>query len=1057
MEIYKPLLFVGLGGTGGKVGAELERRLRRALCGADGANIIGSDTRSYLPYQLPSCFQFVYADLDERESHELRLQSVPAGDHSRAVERTAHDATGLVPVQRGYPEVAQNLRIRAEREVRDWLPPADGEPTIAPLAAGAGQLPTVARVALFETLATSGIDVAQRPITEAVHALSHCAEELAALGGASADYCDVFVAFSLAGGTGTGIFYDYLHLIADAFKDSGIDIQIHPLVVMPSAFAEGQGGGRPARLNVGRALLDLFRLVDDQNMRAADSVYRSAQDQHRGMSVTFPGTGRTIRIEPSTVQTAYLFSQTGALQQADLHRSIVSFLLSMAGIRNAKAGEANGAGGTQSAFLNRATERQSLAPSGIGGRGASTAAVASLSVPRGEILDILAAHLLSRVVDSATRGRAIENNDPLIKAFLTATGLLPLWERPHDRHSRQTEQMPPGPDRAERMQREARHLEDTLRLETVPQMASDFNPVAGLQAVLDMPTEAGKGPVDLFRAERALFGSDRLARPAEQAPLTIQSLLINRTRQLQVDDAPPADGPGQDQWRERKQRALWHQAWAEQRPVWEPKLGELRAELRDLTGALREHQVQEAGSFGPRVTDLFAERVAAPYFLPYLPTNFDAFYHSVIDQLVKSLEITNSNDTSVLTELLGTDLWRRLADESRDLGAGRALAYCRRLIDKRMRDQTNGGTVFLPRLAALLASASGVPNEVAEHDRERFREKLKGMIPAGLLLQAAGRAKILVTYPVSTALPVSDVAAPLTRDPAAAAAGGNAPLAQNSEVEEYLEHTIRVGHQQGAVDFEFRPTAEESLTVVLIRTSLGVTDVPEVREVMSFWSDTLRSERRGDFLKWRQRLGYHYDWLLTTEEHRRDILHRLLIAMWNGQVDVLAGTPEKPREIAIRISPDHDDSVTRLQLRLKPFGPTSPWGSLLHAYEESTLGGDEQNRQEMYRRLMDVTPVIPGASDYAPGGNGGRLPADQEVYMAFREVADREVDALKSLRADLQSKPRAGSTRLRHIDSLLEFWQKTVPHARSKEFDGSSQDRYYSNLDELEEAWEGHS
>ena len=42
-----------------------------------------------------------------------------------------------------------------------------------------------------------------------------------------------------------------------------------------------------------------------------------------------------------------------------------------------------------------------------------------------------------------------------------------------------------------------------------------------------------------------------------------------------------------------------------------------------------------------------------------------------------------------------------------------------------------------------------------------------------------------------------------------------------------------------------------------------------------------------DNLRWRQRLGYDFTWLLTTEEQRVSILQRLLIAMRNGQVDVL--------------------------------------------------------------------------------------------------------------------------------------------------------------------------
>ena len=67
---------------------------------------------------------------------------------------------------------------------------------------------------------------------------------------------DVFVAFSVAGGTGAGIFYDYLHLIADTLARNGdLRVKVYPLVLMPSAFPEGLGGGRqcPAERRPGAA------------------------------------------------------------------------------------------------------------------------------------------------------------------------------------------------------------------------------------------------------------------------------------------------------------------------------------------------------------------------------------------------------------------------------------------------------------------------------------------------------------------------------------------------------------------------------------------------------------------------------------------------------------------------------------------------------------------------------------------------------------------------------------------------------------------------------------
>ena len=213
------------------------------------------------------------------------------------------------------------------------------------------------------------------------------------------------------------------------------------------------------------------------------------------------------------------------------------------------------------------------------------------------------------------------------------------------------------------------------------------------------------------------------------------------------------------------------------------------------------------------------------------------------------------------------------------------------------------------------------------------------------------------------------------------------------------------------------------LTVVLMRTALGVTDVPEAREVMSLWADALREGDINDALRWRQRLGYDYAWLLTTESQRVNILQRLLIAMRNGQVKVLSGEDKWPRQIAIQASPVPDSSAARLELPLHPWDEASPWADLLHAYEESILAGDELNRQAMYNRLMLAKPAI----DPETG-----KPADpSDLYQTFLKVADEEVQKLEALSA----RQLDTDQRLR-VDGLLDFWTKTVPAAREKKIQG---------------------
>lgn len=149
MKIFQPMLFVGLGGTGGLVGAELERKLRAELCGPDGIAL--SHLSGHAPYQLPDCLQFVYADYSESDLQRLPQFNVDPSLRA-AYARTSRATHNLLPNFDASPELTKMLRASLRDEVADWLPPRIDEPKVTPLHNGAGQLPTVGRAALFATL-----------------------------------------------------------------------------------------------------------------------------------------------------------------------------------------------------------------------------------------------------------------------------------------------------------------------------------------------------------------------------------------------------------------------------------------------------------------------------------------------------------------------------------------------------------------------------------------------------------------------------------------------------------------------------------------------------------------------------------------------------------------------------------------------------------------------------------------------------------------------------------------------------------------------------------------
>ncbi|MFC7511377.1 tubulin-like doman-containing protein [Streptomyces thermocarboxydus] len=138
MKIFQPMLFVGLGGTGGLIGAELEQRLRAELCGPDGTALTGNGR---LPHELPACLQFVYADYSDAELHRLPHLSADA-TLRQAYSRTSRATHNLLPADyESSPEVTRMLRALLREEVSDWLPPQSGEPKINPLRNGATSFP----------------------------------------------------------------------------------------------------------------------------------------------------------------------------------------------------------------------------------------------------------------------------------------------------------------------------------------------------------------------------------------------------------------------------------------------------------------------------------------------------------------------------------------------------------------------------------------------------------------------------------------------------------------------------------------------------------------------------------------------------------------------------------------------------------------------------------------------------------------------------------------------------------------------------------------------------
>jgi hypothetical protein len=992
---------------------ELERRLREEICGPAGDAIAGRGPfTDLMDFQLPRYAQFVYADLEQKQIEKVK-SSWP---NRVAGERTATFAHNILPTQHSYKDVAYSLRGLAEPSVwQGWLPGVEGEPDISPLLNGAGQLPTVARVALFETLrqnardgrTLSGWNAALR---KAFAELSLSRGAITAQGGPPPqDVIDVFVAFSVAGGTGCGLFYDFLHFVAEAALTLPTwAIRLYPLVVMPSAFEGSGGGGKKAELNGGHALLDLFRLVDACN---------------RGQSpeMLYPPGDFPLQIQ-SGLRTAFLFSATAGLSREDLHRSIVTLILSLVGtaldeVEGADAA-AEGPGSFADRFINSHADLGQPSATGIGNRSVSTAAVASLTIPHERITNVLVDRFLAKALKQLEAPPAEEANSDARRQTVTAIGVDEVLNR----------EAPPvmtidNTLRGAVAIHQALHTQGTIRvraLETLSQQLRTrqfrFDWTRGVETLLQS--------MDLFRAHRVIFGDTSLKEERDQTGV------IGLFERLAASPTPPQDGMGpeppplpplsdglagarklkwsqppvptlvdtQEQWYKWRAQRAWSAAWARAKPDWGQVVTDMRDQLGAIVDALGRFAANEPDAFRNSCSELYKSRQGIKFLLPDAGPDLGNFYQKLLVRLRERYSLDPAREEhDVLAAMLGVDGWREaFAEAVKQADPMVALATLREKAVVVVKDALAGGDhrpPLLPKLLDLLEDASD------QREGHMLTAALGSLLPGGFEPQGrSGQSQTQVSYPAN---------------------------AKGGRVEAFLRESL--GQQFADPTVKFAITTSDAVAVILSKHAMGITDVEELQQLVRKWNSARLSPKSQDLLKWRQRLGYDPDWVLTTEDDRIRILHRILNALWDGRVKI-AGDPASPTALSIVLR----DGAIPIDLRLEPFRTFSSWPGLLAAYERFVIQADG-TQLESTGALME----------YLPSGLGSEIGKPSDAYCHFVAVAREQPKLIES---ELDTLADVALVRARH---LLRFWCELLEASFAMPFE--LENRAYRNHAELQE------
>jgi hypothetical protein len=1015
MKIHQRFLYVGLGGTGLQIGAQLERALRTELAGPDGRALITDPafTAPLAPFELPRFVQFVYGDLDDGGAREL----LAAGsDGSKFAFPRDHSS---------YADIAGGLRTSSYPMVEDWLPPVLNEPEVAPLQHGSGQYPTVGRATLFETIRRQRLEVFLAPLDDAVRKLARASRDLSAyLGTPPPHGCDVFVGFSVAGGTGAGLFYDLLRLISwelsKFFRDAGDQsVHIYPLVVLPSAFPLWHGSGRAAQLNAAPALRELFRLVDQCNTGEAVPTLEYPGEAHPKVP---PESWKT-----AGARTAFLFGRPPAITQADLYRSIVTLVLSLIGTELDDPPSSEG-GSFASDLVNKAGHRRTPAPDGVGCRPAATALAAELTIPWREIADILTSRLVADAVGELNLPRPNESNRAEIEEFLAAAGLTPLVTRaPADALPAPT--TPRGAMEVHsalsnrRVDAVVSVKEFAHRVDSATAtLAERFSFAAGVRALAPR--------YDLLRVSRIVLGDQRLMdelngppinrdgvvgfikrrsvplgppnpafEPASPpAPPPVRNTLGGLRKAKAADEGPSQAIAVQDAWYSWRIKAEWHTAWAKHKTSWQPKMDAMRKSLTNLRTVFENHLSTAEVRFEDNCRRLYegGDSVVV-YFLPEggVANDLALFYkNNVLPRLRERLKLAEGSGAgSVLNEIMGEG-WLETYHVAQEISPEAALEHVLTTVAGEilavLTEDSATGQPLLPRLSSLLTAAASNDADQARLPASllaRFHSSVGALLPMGFKPDGTQQLKVEVFYPAAE---------------------------PNAQIETFL--AARLG-QYGSMASFHQIADSNFLGVVLTRVGLWATDVREFRELMRTWADAVENPRMEDYLPWRQRLGFDSNWTLLSETDRIQVTLRVLNAMWDDAIEVLEGTPESPERILIHQL--NAPQAPPIDLRLRAYSTLSRWSMILQAYERYALSADPAATQRCEQFMKRLTPEHIDAP---------QPPA--ELYRRFRAIIDVQAAEARSLFKTASDAAR-GQAR-----QAMEFWTETVPRALEQELHG---------------------
>jgi len=1011
---------VGIGGSGLDIGRELTEALTREVCGLDGRRLVkrGGAFVGFERGQLPKFIQSVYLDFSQQALDEI--QTHLQGKNATSIHT-------ILPPHNSYRDAADFLRNSNVPQVNEWIP-NDPAVNVSPLSTGAGQYPTVGRTALFASLKKQGYAQSiGNELGKSLDALAQSMGELTSFTGTGVhtNSLAVYIGFSLAGGTGCGIFYDVIHLLYNELitRFENVPCTIMPVVIMPSLFDSVLTGinKRNTQLNAATALIDLSRLMDLFNNPDAELAL-SRRVMYPWAAVDGSGSYKAVNLDTqfgkTAVKVATLVEKRGGLERKDVYRSIASAIVSQVSTVSTVNQMTMG-------FVDKLVndnEIRDMHHTLLGRKNIMPTVSASLTIPSDRLVDVISQRILADGL-RAQYGASLSRTptEAHVKSFLAGSGQgkIVAPERFGDKvpitfatsagalnDSKKSEQFQ---NNLQKKVQDSLSAVTALIRQTIPEI-EEIRVFDGLTAVLEANSEKnlhdaiaiGRRSVkDLF-GER--FGAESgPAKGRKKSQRGFLGLFKGKPQKAEVDRWVKAEEDGYV----RELKDIWWREWDAKRIIWKSSAEDANREFDKISHWLADFCLTADREESQEVTKLQQTTLGVVEYLPSVTGDMQQTLTTLINKVKEKVReryaISEPDDGSLLSAVMRANqqnAWTeaiRVLSRERDQGM-----FVDHLLDSVrtvVQDVIEGALTPLSDCLDRLAHYSG---GTLPADLDQLQSKLAGLLPQGIVPPIQGaKPRVLVTY----------------------------PGLEDSVVEEYLKKIIfvdRFSESNSNDMFQFAAAGDSaSITATINIIGHGLLDSEEVRTLIALWIEANKKPVPTDKLMWRQRISYHKLQDITDGPNRRVILRNFLATLYDGHVSIGKGTIDIPEEI--RITKPGTNAVFDIPL-VSQFGASS-WSSLFNGFEErivtsSTLtnpglqaaikwfgeylpsclqlGETAAKPSELFEKIIEIVlgyQTMEESDEQAIGLNRGAVVKRKAIFKFWRE------DIVESLTAPYLNSP----------------------------------------------------